>query len=80
MTYIKCIISCDNEINAMKTAALEKCNNGNWLFLPTNNKIYREIKINRIINKEYRCENDVKLIGDFEIEEIDKIKNCNKKE
>jgi hypothetical protein len=70
---IKCIISNDNEITAMKIAALEKCKNGEWLFLPTNLSGRRAALINKIINKEYKIKNQVKLIGEFTEEEINKI-------
>lgn len=71
---IKCIISNDNEITAMKIATLEKCNNDNWLFLPTNLPDRRASLINKIINKEYKLKRQVTLVGDFTNEEIDKIK------
>ena len=71
---IKCIISNRNEITAMKLAALEKCKDGGWLFLPTNLPDRRAALINRIINKEYKLRRQVTLVGDFTNEEIDKIK------
>jgi|ADurb_Gly_02_Slu_FD_contig_71_489007_length_425_multi_3_in_0_out_0_1 hypothetical protein len=80
MIYIKCIISSDNEIEATKIAEIEKCKDGGWLYLPTNNKLYRELKIDRIINKEYKLKKQVKLIGVFTDEEIDKIKHYNNME